>query len=60
MLYYTKFYIVSVYLFEMKINKYFNTSVSNNIIFQIFQKCFQNVELFSINPIKSLNVYADS
>ena len=27
---------------------------------QIFQKCFQNVQLFSINPIKYLNVYADS
>ena len=26
----------------------------SHIVFQIFQKCFQNVKLFSINPIKIL------
>ena len=35
-------------------------SVSNNIKFQVFQKCFQNVQLFSINPIKCFNVYTDT
>ena len=36
------------------------SSVNNNIKFQIFQKYFQNVQLFSINQIKkSLNVYAN-
>ena len=34
-----------------------SSSVNNNIIFQILQKCFQNVQLFSINPIKSLKGY---
>ena len=27
---------------------------------KLIQKLFQNVQLFSINPIKCLNVYADS
>ena len=26
----------------------------NNIIFQIFKKCFQNLQLFSINRLKTL------
>ena len=26
----------------------------------MFQKYFQNVQLFSINPIKCLNIYAES
>ena len=30
------------------------------MIFQILQKRFQNVLLFSINPYESLNVHADS
>ena len=36
------------------------SSVNKNIKFQIFQNCFQNVQLFSIKPIKCLNIYADS
>ena len=37
-----------------------SSSVSNKRKLQIFQKCFQNVQLFSINPNKCLHVYADS
>ena len=37
-----------------------SSSVSNNRKFQIFQNCFQNVQLFPINLIKCLHVYADS
>ena len=37
-----------------------SSSVSKTIKFQIFQKCFENVQLFSVDPIKFLNVYADS
>ena len=36
------------------------SSVSNSIKFQIFQKVFHSVLLFSINPIKCLNVYVDN
>ena len=36
-----------------------SSSVSNNIKLQIFQKSFQDAQLFSTNPIKCLNVYAD-
>ena len=36
------------------------SSVNNNIKFQIFQKCFQNVQLVSISPINWLYAYADS
>ena len=39
---------------------FFSESASSNRKFQIFQKCFQNIQLFSINPIKCLNVYADN
>ena len=35
-------------------------SLSDNIVFQLFQNCCQNFKLFSINPIKSLNIYIDS
>ena len=35
-------------------------SISSNIEFQIFQKYFQNVHQFSINPIKYNGVSADS
>ena len=37
-----------------------SSSVSNNIIFPDISSVFSNVELFFINPIKRLNVYADS
>ena len=37
-----------------------SSSVSNNIKLQIFQKHFQNVQLFCIIPIKWLNIYVDS
>ena len=37
-----------------------SSSVSKTIKFQIFQKCFENVQLFSVDPIKFLNVYAES
>ena len=37
-----------------------SSSASNNIKFQIFQKYFQNVQPFSVNKIKCLNIYADS
>ena len=37
-----------------------SSSVSNNTKFEIFQKSFQNGQLFSIKPIKYLNAYADS
>ena len=37
-----------------------SSSVSNNIKFQISQNCFQNVQLFPINPIKCFNFYVDS
>ena len=33
--------------------------VSNNMKFQIVQKCSQDVQLFPTNPIKCLNAYAD-
>ena len=36
-----------------------SSSLSNDMIFEILQKYFQNVLLFSINPIKNLNVYAE-
>ena len=37
-----------------------SSSVSNNVIFHVFQKCFQNVQLFSVNWLKAFNVYTDS
>ena len=37
-----------------------SSSVSKNIKLSIFQKYFQNFQLFSIHPIKCLNVYPDS
>ena len=36
-----------------------SSSVSNNIIFQTFDKCLENVQLFSVNSIKSLYVYVN-
>ena len=37
-----------------------SSSVSKNIKLSIFQKYFQNFQLFSIHLIKCLNVYPDS